>query len=104
MVVKDEEVRDRGLVTYTGDVMDDQMDDARRGEGGDRGAEGDSATGCGGAEGKTKMQVATEIYKRMKRRKQVTRKEIIEQFISEAGLSKDGASTYYQMIKRRHER
>lgn len=56
------------------------------------------------AETKTKMQIATEIYKRMMRRKQVTRKEIIEQFVAEAGLSKDGASTYYQMIKRRHDR
>ena len=51
------------------------------------------------AETKTKMQIATEIYKRMMRRKQVTRKEIIEQFVAEAGLSKDGASTYYQTIK-----
>lgn len=53
------------------------------------------------AKTKTKMQIATEVYKRMMRRKQVTRKEIIEQFVAEAGLSKDGASTYYQMIKRK---
>lgn len=84
--------------------MDDQMDDARRGEGSNRMAVGDTQTGYAGAEGKTKMQIATEIYKRMMRRKQVTRKEIIEQFVTEAGLSKDGASTYYQMIKRRHDR
>ncbi|AVF42308.1 hypothetical protein AL486_23525 [Pandoraea apista] len=58
--------------------------------------------GSSAAETKTKMQIATEIYKRMMRRKQVTRKEIIEQFVAEAGLSKDGASTYYQMIKRHH--
>lgn len=51
------------------------------------------------AETKTKMQIATEIYKRMMRRKQVTRKDVIEQFISEAELTKDGASTYYQTIK-----
>ena len=49
------------------------------------------------------MQVATEIYKRMMRRKQGTRKESIEQFVAEAGLSKDGASTYYQMIKRKQQ-
>lgn len=61
-------------------------------------------TGRSVAETKTKMQIATEIYKRMMRRKLVTRKEIIEQFVAEAGLSKDGASTYYQMIKRRHDR
>lgn len=83
MVVKDEEVRDRGLVTYTGKVMDDQMDDARRGDGSDCGVVGDTVTGYAGAEGKTKMQIATEIYKRMMRRKQVTRKEIIEQFVAE---------------------
>lgn len=51
------------------------------------------------SETKTKMQIAKEVYKRMMRRKQVTRKEIIEQFGAEAGLSKDGASTYYQIIK-----
>lgn len=79
--------------------MDDQMDDARRSEGSDRGAEGESGTGYATVEGKTKMQIATEIYKRMMRRKQVTRKEIVAQFVAEAGLSKDGASTYYQMIK-----
>lgn len=48
---------------------------------------------------RTKMDIATEVYKRMKRMKSVTRKEIIEQFVVEAKLSRAGASTYYQLIK-----
>lgn len=47
----------------------------------------------------TKMAIATEIYKRMWKVKDVTRKEIIEQFVAEAKLSKAGASTYFQLIK-----
>ncbi|VVE66982.1 hypothetical protein PCA31118_02430 [Pandoraea captiosa] len=79
------------------------VDDASsRGSSDDRTYQSD--TGLPVEETKTKMQIATEIYKRMMRRKQVTRKEIIEQFVAEAGLSKDGASTYYQMIKCRHHR
>lgn len=81
--------------------MDDQMDHTRRGDESDRVAVADTQTGYAGAEGKSKMQTATEIYKRMMRRKQVTRKEIIEQFVCEAELTKDGASTYYQIIKRK---
>ncbi|MFD1555422.1 hypothetical protein ACFSHT_07225 [Paraburkholderia silviterrae] len=52
----------------------------------------------------TKMELATEIYKRMRTIKDVTRKDIIEKFIAEVNLTKAGASTYYQMIKDKHER
>ncbi|MFL6645367.1 MAG: hypothetical protein ACJ8GM_13780 [Paraburkholderia fungorum] len=51
----------------------------------------------------TKMELATEIYKRMRSVKDVTRKDIIEKFITEVKLTKAGASTYYQMIKDKHE-
>ena len=51
----------------------------------------------------TKMELATEIYKRMRTVKDVTRKDIIEKFVSEVRLTKTGASTYYQMIKDKHE-
>jgi hypothetical protein len=47
----------------------------------------------------TKMAIATEIYKRMKTVKGITRKEILDAFVAEAKLSKAGASTYYQLIK-----
>ncbi|OJA55614.1 hypothetical protein BGV68_12585 [Burkholderia ubonensis] len=51
----------------------------------------------------TKMELATEIYKRMRTVKDVARKDIIEKFIAEVKLTKAGASTYYQMIKDKHE-
>lgn len=51
----------------------------------------------------TKMELATEVYKRMRTVKDVTRKDIIEKFIAEVKLTKAGASTYYQMIKDKHE-
>lgn len=51
----------------------------------------------------TKMELATEIYKRMRTVKDVTRKDIIEKFIAEVKLTKGGASTYYQLIKDKHE-
>jgi len=51
----------------------------------------------------TKMELATEIYKRMRTVKDVTRKDIIEKFIADVKLTKAGASTYYQMIKDKHE-
>ncbi|NRE48148.1 MULTISPECIES: hypothetical protein [Burkholderia] len=51
----------------------------------------------------TKMELATEIYKRMRTVKDVTRKDIIEKFIAEVRLTKAGASTYYQMIKDKYE-
>ncbi|WP_175841023.1 MULTISPECIES: hypothetical protein [Burkholderia] len=51
----------------------------------------------------TKMELATEIYKRMRTVKDVTRKDVIEKFIAEVKLTKAGASTYYQLLKDRHE-
>ena len=53
---------------------------------------------------KTKMEIATEIFKRMKKGKGVTRKEIIDQFVAEAKLAKAGASTYYQLVKSKYEK
>lgn len=47
----------------------------------------------------TKMEVASSIYLRLSRQKDVTRKQIVGQFVSEAKLSPAGASTYYQLIK-----
>ncbi len=47
----------------------------------------------------TKMEVATEIFNRMRSTSGVTRKQIIDQFVADARLSKAGASTYYQLIK-----
>jgi len=49
------------------------------------------------------MELATEIYKRMRTIKGMTRRDIIENFIAEVKLTKAGASTYYQMIKDKHE-
>jgi len=49
--------------------------------------------------GRTKMDIATEIYKQMMKTKGMTRKEVLEKFIVEAKLSKSGASTYFQLIK-----
>lgn len=47
----------------------------------------------------TKMEIASAIYLRMSNQKDVTRKQIVEQFVAEAKLSSAGASTYYQLIK-----
>ncbi|MGZ4947015.1 MAG: hypothetical protein ACXV5N_11610 [Halobacteriota archaeon] len=47
----------------------------------------------------TKMEVASAIYLRMFKQKDVTRKQIVELFVAEAKLSAAGASTYYQLIK-----
>jgi hypothetical protein len=47
----------------------------------------------------TKMEIASSIYLRMSAEKDVTRKQIVEQFVAEAKLSAAGASTYYQLIK-----
>lgn len=55
-------------------------------------------------ETQTKMMIATEIYKRMKKVKGITRKEILEAFVVDAKLSKAGASTYYQLIKAKVEK
>ena len=45
------------------------------------------------------MEIASTIYLRMSRQKDMTRKQIVEQFVAEAKLSAAGASTYYQLIK-----
>jgi hypothetical protein len=47
----------------------------------------------------TKMEIASTIYLRMSKQKDMTRKQIVEQFVAEAKLSAAGASTYYQLIK-----
>ena len=47
----------------------------------------------------TKMEIASAIYVRMSKQKDMTRKQIVEQFVVEAKLSAAGASTYYQLIK-----
>lgn len=47
----------------------------------------------------SKMETATEIYKRMMQTKGMTRKEVLVEFVSTAKLSKAGASTYFQLIK-----
>lgn len=49
------------------------------------------------------MELATEIYKRMRTVKDVTRKDVIEKFIAEVKLTKAGASTYFQLIKDKQE-
>ncbi len=51
----------------------------------------------------TKMELATEIYKRMRAVKDASRKDIIEKFVAEVKLTKAGASTYYQLIKDKQE-
>jgi hypothetical protein len=45
------------------------------------------------------MEIASAIYLRMSKQNDVTRKQIVEQFVAEAKLSAAGASTYYQLIK-----
>lgn len=47
----------------------------------------------------TKMEIASAIYLRISKQKDVTRKQIVEQFVAEAKLGAAGASTYYQLIK-----
>lgn len=47
----------------------------------------------------TKMEIASASYVRMSKQKDMTRKQIVEQFVAEAKLSAAGASTYYQLIK-----
>ncbi|QNB05315.1 hypothetical protein G5S34_02565 [Herbaspirillum frisingense] len=51
------------------------------------------------AQAPVKMKIATAIYLRMQKNRNVTRKEIIDEFVKEAKLSKAAASTYYQLIK-----
>ncbi len=47
----------------------------------------------------SKMAIATDIYNRMIKQKDVTRKDIIAKFMEEAKLTKAGARTYFQLIK-----
>ncbi|WP_292245327.1 hypothetical protein [Burkholderia sp.] len=47
----------------------------------------------------TKMELVTEIYKRMRIVKDVTRKDIIKKFIAGVKLTKAGESTCLQVIK-----
>ena len=61
---------------------------------------GSLALAEGSSDGTTKMSRATEIYRRMTRKKGTSRKEIIAVFMEKVGLTKAGASTYYQMIKK----
>ncbi|WP_412527011.1 hypothetical protein [Burkholderia lata] len=67
------------------------------------GSQGNDAVVKAASATPTKMDLATEIYKRMRTVKDVTRKDIIEKFIAEVKLTKAGASTYYQLIKGKHE-
>jgi hypothetical protein len=54
--------------------------------------------------GESKMDKAVKIYQRMMKRKNIpTRKEVLEAFQNEAGLTKAGASAYYHTIKKREE-
>ncbi|PRD79688.1 hypothetical protein C6P74_12790 [Burkholderia multivorans] len=45
------------------------------------------------------MEWATEIYRRMRSVKVVTRKDVIEKFIADVKFAKAGARTYCQLIK-----
>jgi len=49
----------------------------------------------------TKMDKATEVYRRLYKKKGATRKEIVAAFVDEVGLTTAGAATYYQLIKKR---
>lgn len=49
--------------------------------------------------GPSKKSLAIEIYNEMNANGPAKRKDVIDRFISEVGLSKPGSSTYYQNIK-----
>jgi hypothetical protein len=66
--------------------------DKSAGESSDQGKKGEQGE-------RTKMDIATELYKQMMKNKGMTRKEVLEQFMVQAKLSKAGASTYFQLIK-----
>ncbi|MGN7984664.1 hypothetical protein [Burkholderia sp. 22313] len=80
-------------------VVDQKQDAASNWTGNDTAVRAARAT----AAAPTKMELATEIYKRMRTVKDVARKDIIEKFVAEVKLTKAGASSYYQMIKDKHE-
>ncbi len=50
----------------------------------------------------TKMDLATDLYKKLlKDDPHTPRKDIIEEFVSQCGLTPAGAATYYNTIKKR---
>lgn len=51
------------------------------------------------AKPKTKMAIATDLFKKYDDKK--PRAEIIKIFVEKAGLTKAGANTYYEKIKKR---
>jgi hypothetical protein len=52
--------------------------------------------------GNSKMDMAIKIYEEEKKKKGFSRKGCILRFVTEAGLTKAGASTYYANIKTKH--
>jgi len=50
----------------------------------------------------SKMDIAVKIYEEEKKKKGFSRKGCILRFVTEAGLTKAGASTYYANIKATH--
>ena len=50
----------------------------------------------------SKMDIAVKIYDEEKKKKGFSRKGCILRFVTEAGLTKAGASTYYANIKANH--
>jgi hypothetical protein len=50
----------------------------------------------------TKMSLATDLYtKLLKDDPHIPRKDIIEEFVNQCGLTPAGAATYYNTIKKR---
>jgi len=69
--------------------------------------DGDSAAGVEVADSDsglpsapTKMAQAADLFRKMSRKKGVSRKEVIEAFVRDIGLTPAGAATYYQTIKK----
>lgn len=52
----------------------------------------------------TKADKARSIFKRLSRGKTLNREKILEAFQKEAGLSKNGAATYYQSLRKLHNK